>query len=335
MRYIKLLVLVLCFGMSAEAAPPTGRLISAKKIWDQAPHNAFTDLVYWNDHFVCAFREGRAHVATDGKIRILTSPDGGTWSPAALLSLDGFDLRDAGLSIAPDKRLMLCGGACPRKNEKDLAPTGTFVAFSKDGVKWTEPQIVVEPGRWMWRVNWRDGKAYGVSYSSMRPVTGEEYTSLLVSDDGLHFRDLAPKLLDEGWPTEATLRFAEDGTMYCLQRRDGDRPARKSAMLGKSRPPYSDWKWHDLGTHVGGPNFIHLPSGQWIAVGRFFEDKKPFTKVASLDVDKNTIAPILTLPSGGDTSYPGLVWHNNMLWVSYYSSHEAKTSIYLAKVKID
>jgi len=23
--------------------------------------------------------------------------------------------------IAPDKRLMLCGGACPRKNEKDLA----------------------------------------------------------------------------------------------------------------------------------------------------------------------------------------------------------------------
>jgi len=40
------------------------------------------------------------------------------------------------------------------------------------------------------------------------------------------------------------------------------------------------------------------------------------------------------LPSGGDTSYPGMVWHNNMLYISYYSSHEGKTSIYLAKIKI-
>jgi hypothetical protein len=43
---------------------------------------------------------------------------------------------------------------------------------------------------------------------------------------------------------------------------------------------------------------------------------------------------LIKLPSGGDTSYPGLVWHKNMLYVSYYSSHEGKTSIYLAKVKI-
>ena len=42
--------------------------------------------------------------------------------------------------------------------------------------------------------------------------------------------------------------------------------------------------------------------------------------------------PVLTLPSGGDTSYAGMVWHNDLLWVSYYSSHEGKTSIYLAKI---
>ncbi|MFV1963959.1 MAG: hypothetical protein ACC628_00945 [Pirellulaceae bacterium] len=41
----------------------------------------------------------------------------------------------------------------------------------------------------------------------------------------------------------------------------------------------------------------------------------------------------LQLPSGGDTSYAGLVWHDDMLWISYYASHEGKTSIYLAKVK--
>ena len=44
--------------------------------------------------------------------------------------------------------------------------------------------------------------------------------------------------------------------------------------------------------------------------------------------------PRLTLPSGGDTSYAGMVWHADLLWVSYYSSHEGKTSIYLARVKL-
>ena len=57
--------------------------------------------------------------------------------------------------------------------------------------------------------------------------------------------------------------------------------------------------------------------------------------VAGLDRSRGReVAEFLTLPSGGDTSYPGLVWHDGLLWVSYYSSHEGKTSIYLAKVKL-
>src|SRR3954468_5372186 len=102
MRIIYLTVLLLCVSLQATAAPPKVQLISVKKIWDQAPHCAFTDLAYWKGHFVCAFREGRAHVATDGKIRVLSSTDGESWSPNALLALNGFDLRDAGLSITPD-----------------------------------------------------------------------------------------------------------------------------------------------------------------------------------------------------------------------------------------
>ena len=44
--------------------------------------------------------------------------------------------------------------------------------------------------------------------------------------------------------------------------------------------------------------------------------------------------PALTLPSGGDNSYAGLVWHDGLLWMSYYSSHEGKASIYVAQVRI-
>jgi hypothetical protein len=47
-----------------------------------------------------------------------------------------------------------------------------------------------------------------------------------------------------------------------------------------------------------------------------------------------TYEPLLTLPSGGDTSYPGMVWHDNEIWMSYYSSHEEKTAIYLARIKL-
>ena len=42
---------------------------------------------------------------------------------------------------------------------------------------------------------------------------------------------------------------------------------------------------------------------------------------------------MLTFPSGGDTSYPGLVWHDGRLWMSYYSSHEGKSAIYLAQIQ--
>jgi hypothetical protein len=334
MRIIKLLAVVLCFvQIPAAAAPPDAKIVSVKKIWDQAPHNAFTDLTYWKSQFVCAFREGRAHVATDGKIRVLTSPDGENWSPAAQLSLEGYDLRDAGLSVMPDGRLMLNGGAAPRKSEKEQVPTSTFVAFSNDATTWTKPAIVTAPDRWMWRVSWHDGKAYGVAYASHR-ANNDLSTQLLVSSDGSKFTPLVKKLLDAGWPTEATLRFAKDGTMYCLQRRDGE-PRWQRAYFGASSAPYTDWTWHELNIHLGGPNFLQLPSGEWLAAGRVFPDKKkPVTAICSLNIEKPAIKPILELPSGGDCSYPGLVWHDNMLWMSYYSSHEGKTSIYLAKVQV-
>jgi hypothetical protein len=58
------------------------------------------------------------------------------------------------------------------------------------------------------------------------------------------------------------------------------------------------------------------------------------TALCWLDVEAGKLTEFLTLPSGGDTSYPGLVFYEGLLWVSYYSSHEGKTSIYLAKVKL-
>jgi hypothetical protein len=328
---IALAVLQATVGRVGE--PVRAELVSVKKIWDAAPHNAFTDLTRWNEQFYCAFREGRGHVSTDGRIRVLSSKDADAWSSVGLAELAGYDLRDAHLSVTPDNRLMLLGGAAPRKQDNQSAPTGTFVAFSRNGTEWTKPQIVVEPGRWLWCVTWHEGTAYGVSYPA---PDGSPDIDLLTSRDGLTWQPLVPKLYGVGFPNETTLRFDKSGTCYALVRRDkqGDQPC--SAMLGVSHGDYTQWQWHDLGPEFngfGGPNFIQLPTGHWLAAGRMHQDGA-HTALCCLDVKEHKMTKLLKLPSGGDTSYPGLLWHDGLLYVSYYSSHEGKTSIYLAKVKV-
>ena len=334
-KWYRLLLLFLIGASCALGSVPiTVELIDSRKIWDQAPHNAFTDLLRWQDAFYCAFREGRGHVSIDGRIRILESKDADTWASAAVISLEGYDLRDAHLSVTPDDRLMLIGGAAPREKDNQSAPTGTFVSFSKDGRKWTEPQIAVEPGRWLWCVTWNKGKAYGVSYTAGKGA--DRYLDLLVSDDGIHYTPHVPRLFEQGYPTEVTLRFDSEGTCYALVRRDhrGDDPS--SALLGISKPDYKQWQWKDLGADFngfGGPNFIQIPGGFWLAAGRMHEGGA-HTAITYIDIEKGAMTKLAKLPSSGDTSYPGMVWHNDMLYISYYSSHESKTSIYMARLKI-
>ena len=82
---------------------------------------------------------------------------------------------------------------------------------------------------------------------------------------------------------------------------------------------------------------IQLPGGEMIASVRLYQDEslKPVrTSICKVDTQAGSITELLTLPSGGDTSYSGLVYLDGILWVSYYSSHEGKTSIYLAKVRM-
>ncbi len=65
-------VTLLLIPFSLFASSP---LIQVTEIWDNAPHNAFTDLIRYNNKFYCTFREGTGHVpgetGEDGKIRIL------------------------------------------------------------------------------------------------------------------------------------------------------------------------------------------------------------------------------------------------------------------------
>lgn len=319
------------------AASPTPRIVSVKKIWDGGNHNAFTDLIRFNGQWFCTFREAQAHVGGNGQIRVLLSPDGERWESSGLLSEDGIDLRDPKLSITPDNRLMLVLGGSIYQDKK-LAERQPRTAFSANGHDWTPPKRVLEKDDWLWRVTWHKGHAYGIAYTSpimkMPSPSGpvEWVLKLVESEDGTTFR-LVTKFEVPSHPNESTVRFLANDDCVALVRREGvDKTSEKSAWIGTSHAPYKEWKWKSAGMQVGGPNFVVLPDGAMLAAGRQYNPAPTGAKTFVGGMNLESVTPQLILPSGGDCSYPGLVWHDGLLWVSYYSSHEGKTSIYLAKV---
>lgn len=324
---------LLAAGAACAADP---QLISVRKVWDAAPHNAFTDLIRWHDRWWLVFRESAGHVGGDGVIRVLSSDDAEAWESQATLAVKDVDLRDAKISITPDDRMMLvCGGAV-YLGTRTRSGLASYTAFSADGKRWTPPGKVLDGGEWLWRVTWHHGVCYGGSYNHWAgaPVTntyGPKTTlTLLTSKDGVDFKKLT-MLEVEGRPGENTLRFLSDARVMGLFRRGGE------GWIGVSQPPYTQWSYKPIGYQLGGPNFIQTPDGKLWAGSRLHQVKdKAGSKASSalFRMTADSLEPALILPSGGDCSYPGMVFHQGLLYYSYYSSHEGKTSIYLAKIKL-
>lgn len=337
------MVASLASGMLCRAAAP--EIVSVKKVWDQGNHNAFTDLIRFREAWFCTFREADDHVGGDGRLRVITSRDGEAWESAALLAEEGIDLRDPKLSITPDGRLMIVAGGSVYQGTKVLKGRQPRVAFSADGRSWTPTQRVLTEGEWLWRVTWHEGRAWGVSYNAsarstaaaqeaakqtqpVEPGPADWKLKLVSSADGVDY-EVVTHLDVPGHPNETTLRFLADGRLMALVRREG---GSQFGWIGTSRAPYRDWTWHETQHRLGGPNFIQLPNGALWAASRSYPGG---AKTVLARLTDASYEPVLTFPSGGDNSYPGLVWHDNLLWMSYYSSHEGKTSIYLAKVRLD
>ncbi len=324
-------VVLLSTVAAAQQAPIRAELVEVRKIWDRAPHNAFTDLTRFKGKFYVTFRESKWHSTKPpgGKIRVLVSEDGEHWTSTALLQYrsDEHDLRDSKLSVTPDGRLMLNGAVVP---PEDRHSRQSLVWFSDDGTKWEGPLEIGELNWWMWRVAWHPGgTVYGLGYgdTTKHPRT----TRLYHSKDGRSYETLVPTLTSQPETGEAATLFRPDGTAVVLVRRDGKDP---NGLVGVSQPnDYKHWTFRELGLRLGGPAILQLPSGQIVAATRLY-DGKVRTSLSWLDPEGGKMVELLALPSGGDTSYPGLVWHDGLLWVSYYASHEGKSSIYLAKVRI-
>ena len=332
----RLCIVILFFAVgfrhvSAEApsdgAPVSDELtlLDSWRVWDRAPHNAFTDLLRHQDRWYLVFREGRAHVSPDGALRVLTSKDGKKWQSLSLVESSEYDLRDAKICVTPTGELLLNGAGMKAKEEVRYY---SLSWLSKDGGKsWSEANRIGAPGDWLWRVQWRRGIAYSMGYSTQRDRTTRSMR-LYRSKDGRKFETWIDKVSAPAGCGEDKILFLADDSAVCLLRHEtGD----KMAQLGTSKPPYKSWKWRSLNLRIGGPNMIQLPDGRILAATRLYSGGTR-TSLSWLDLENGALTEALRLPSGGDTSYPGLVLHDGVLWVSYYSSHEGKSSIYMAKV---
>ena len=336
------LSLVSCSGSKTGGnteSKPGCYTYSVDKVWDEGTHAAFTDLVKFDGKYFITFREGYSHVFdengdAEGHIRVLVSKDGMTWESVLDSGLEGIDCRDPKLCETNDGRLMLLFGGSMYRDRKLVSQQG-YVMFSKDGRRFSEPEkILFNPSplneaNWLWRVTWNGDTGYGVSYGF-----GDNGRTLVLysTKDGVNYDEV--KSFDfDGFPNETTLRFLSDGRMLMMVRRDdGDR----MGLWGVAEAPYTEWDVKPMPLQVGGPDFLVLDDGTILSGTRSYAIGRHCKTILINGTLDGDFQEVFTLPSDGDTSYPGLLVVGDELWVSYYSTAgtPGKAAIYLAKIPL-
>lgn len=309
--------------------------VEIRKIWDNAQHSAFTDLLYFKGAFYCSFREGSGHIpGTDGTVRILKSKDGKNWENHAELKKAGFDLRDPKLSITPKGQIMVIIGGSIYENSKLLGRKPQVSFSDKNGNNFSEPEeVAIDPsivswGDWLWRVTWHKGVGYSIDYQiGPDERRGPTAMYLMRTKDGKSFEKVSKIELD-GFPNEATVRFDKSGKMHVMIRRE---TLDQNGVWAVSEAPFTKWEFNKMNLRLGGPNFIFTDKGKIIAGTRVYKGNTYYTGLYT-GTPSGEFREVVAFPGSGDTSYPGLVIHKGKLWVSYYSSHEGKSAIYIAEI---
>lgn len=312
------------------------KLLSLERIWNKAPHCSMTDLIIFNEELFCVFRESDKHYkGLPGIIRVISSSDGIHWETCALLEEEEIDLRDPKFSITPNGQLLLLVEGVSYTKRGKYITRQPRVAFSPNGKEWSKLKTILYEHEWLWRLTWFNGIAYGISYSYSNPQKpNKEWNVKLFSTPNGKDYTLITQLDIPGYPNEGTIRFMDSGEMILLLRRD--KPHQNYSWIGSSHSPYSEWRWTISPYYFGGPNFLILPNQSFWAAGRIIS-QTPYglmEKTCIAKMSRYSLEPQLILPSGGDTGYPGMVYYDKILWVSYYSFHQESTSIYLAKVQL-
>jgi hypothetical protein len=321
MKIILLTILLLSASTSTGFAL---ELNEYNRVTNGDRHNAFTDLAYWNGHYYLCYREGATHSSMDGEIVVLRSSDFRNWSPCGRLKTLGDD-RDPHFALTPDA-LYVYFGVWDLQHGDGNTPTDrgairSHVAWTGDGTRWSKVHAIHTPRWWVWRVRWHEDRFYGIAYTAFRPKPPEREIRLLISEDGLDWREHAIIATERG-PSESDFWFNADGSLNVISRMTDES---NEAFWYRSDPSLKEW----TGTGVGA--VIHSPAvARWedrvFVAGRGKDGGVWVTRLWELKDGRAD--ELLTLPSGGDTAYPGLIVAPDAptLLISWYSQHETRTT---------
>ena len=326
---------------------PKVRVDNVRRVFHNGEHNAFTDLCRFQGHYYLTFRScpGGHAVNPSASIIVLSSKDAKTWQQVYRFHVPKRDTRDPHFLIFQEKLFVYtgtwyCGDTAPKSY--DMNELLGYATWSRNGSDWQDP-IMLEGtyGHYVWRAASYGGKAYLCGrrkHHFARVASRKERdpiieSALLESDDGLVWRTAG--LFQERYGDETAFLFENEGAILAVARSGGGR----NAQVLRSKPPYDQWQRTDLDRYLGGP--LIAPWGtRYLVGGRRTAPGVELTSLCWLVGDQ--LHEFATLPSGGDTSYPGFVQLSpTRALVSYYSSHEKDasgktiTAIYLAELTIE
>ncbi|MEW9797595.1 hypothetical protein [Alteromonas sp. CYL-A6] len=294
-----------------------------QRISSVAPHSAFCDLIRLDpDTLLCCYRQGDTHVSPDGIIEISGIGNDGRVRFRQRLHLPGADLRDPKLSRDARGTLWLLAYAKYPETRKMVS------WFSTTGKSWSSCHDTGVRRDWLWRTVWHQNESWGLAYHRARN-TLDLYRGHLGKRMFLHHEQALSKDKHRlGYPNESDLFFDQNQTLWALVRRDADT---FTAQLGKADAPYTRWQWQDLGEYIGGPAWLPLTGDTMLVAGRRWDGKHLRTCLWLLNRTSGALEVLMTLPSAGDNSYPGLVITGDTLHVAYYSEHvDRQSRVYLA-----
>lgn len=325
---------------------PSVAVTNVRRVFHNGEHNAFTDLVRFNDRFYLTFRscpDGHM-VHPTSSIIVLASDDTKQWQQVHQFRVAKRDTRDPHFLIFNDRLFLYTGTwysgdtTLPR-DQYDLNLHLGYAVWSDDGATWSDP-IALEGtfGHYIWRANTFGAKAFICGRRKKDFEVGPKgegqtvQSAMLESDDGLIWRTRSLFQRDRG--DETAFLFDPNGEITAIGRSGSD-----PAQLLRSRPPYDKWMRNDFDRYIGGPLLVRW--GDRLVVGGRKNVKGEGPKTAMYWLAKDELYEFAELPSGGDNSYPGFVELSpETAIMSWYSSHEKDsagktiTAIYMADLTI-
>lgn len=315
-----LITLSVSSARGADLVKPT----EVRTIRADGKHNAFTALRRFKGTLYLAFRSAKDHNSQDGDLVVLRSSDNGqSWTEAFKLDVVPDD-RDPQFLVT-EKRLFLYDAAM---RGPELT---TYLTYTDDGEKWSKPEAVYEPRFIVWKPIEHNGRFYSGAHKKDEVTGGKgREVHLIESSDGIAWKKIST-IRAGNWESETTMYFSPDhkATAF-LRQKYGSPPA---AIL-ESLPPYTEWTERKPNVNHFSGHSVHTFRGVTYLLSRTMDNSKKEAGSMIYTFAGGELTPYCQLPSGGDCAYLEAVEDGDSMLVSFYSTHEGATNVYLARVPL-